>query len=293
MVLLRRWRLARSALVLWGAVAAGVLPGVPAGSVRAQETRERGQPHITFEVDGVSRLQPALMEKALAGLQGAQAGQPSQLFFVGFAGYGPEVVFKREALAVRALFDAQFGTRDRSLVLVNHASTVNDLALASPANLARALQHIGGLMNRDTDTLFLFLTSHGLENLLAVHMPGFGFNGLTPRELKIMLDRARIKNRVIVVSACHSGSFIPALASPTSLVIGCDDQREWTYFGDAFFNRALREERSFERAFDRAKLTIRRWESKERLVRSLPQIAGGEALRPRLDELARGKAVHD
>jgi hypothetical protein len=118
-----------------------------------------------------------------------------------------------------------------------------------------------------------------------------------------MLDRSGIKNRVIVISACHSGSFIPALAGPTSLVIaaaradrtsfGCEDRREWTYFGDAFFNRALREERSFERAFDRARLTIRTWERKERLVRSLPQIAGGEALRPRLDALARGSPAQE
>jgi hypothetical protein len=36
---------------------------------------------------------------------------------------------------------------------------------------------------------------------------------------------------------------------------------------------------------------IARWEMRERLVRSLPQIAGGEALRARLEQLAaRGGA---
>src|SRR5262249_31011658 len=107
--------------------------------------------------------------------------------------------------------------------------------------------------------------------------------------------------RVIVISACHSGSFAPALAGPSSLVIaaahadrssfGCEDRREWTYFGDAFFNRALRKERSFERAFERARQLIGRWEKNERLEPSLPQIAGGEALRPRLNEIARGSAA--
>jgi hypothetical protein len=111
-----------------------------------------------------------------------------------------------------------------------------------------------------------------------------------------MLDRSGIKNRVVVVSACHSGSFVPALADPTTLVItaahaertsfGCEDRRQWTYFGDAYFNRSLRRERSFERAFERARRMIGRWETRERLVRSLPQIAGGEALRPRLEQLA-------
>ena len=307
MVLLRGWRLALRSLALWGAVTAGVLLSGPAGGLHAQDqsqdAREQGRPPVAIDVEGVSRLQPVLMERALADLQGSNAGQPPQLFFVGFAGYGSQAVFKREALAVRALFDERFGTKRRSLVLVNHASTVNDIALANAPNLDGALQHVGALMNRETDLLFLFITSHGLENLVAVEMSGFAFRGLTPRALKAMLDRAQIKNRVIVISACHSGSFIPELAGPTSLVIaaaradrtsfGCEDQREWTYFGDAFFNRALREERSFERAFDRARLTIRRWERQERLVRSLPQIAGGQGLRQRLDEIARSPAAQE
>jgi hypothetical protein len=341
MELLRRWSLALRTPLLCGAVAAGFLTGAPAGSLHAQHrdrapgqvqepaqdriqdraqdkaeddardpaqaTLEQAEPQLAYDVEAVARLQPALMERALADLKGFGTGdvpgQPPRLFFVGFAGYGSQAVFKREALAVRALFDERFGTRGRSLVLVNHASTVNDIALANARNLDLALQHVGTLMNRDADLLFLFLTSHGLENLVAVEMPGFGFRSLTPTVLKSMLDRAGIRNRVIVISACHSGSFIPALTGPTSLVIaaaradrtsfGCEDRREWTYFGDAFFNRALREERSFERAFDRARLTIRRWERRERLVRSLPQIAGGQALGPHFDEMARGPAAQE
>jgi hypothetical protein len=101
------------------------------------------------------------------------------------------------------------------------------------------------------------------------------------------------------VSACHSGSFIPALAGPTTLVIaaaradrssfGCEDRRRWTYFGDAYFNRALRAETSFTRAFARARQLISLWETAERLTPSLPQIAGGEAL-PTIDWTKRDAA---
>ena len=93
---------------------------------------------------------------------------------------------------------------------------------------------------------------------------------------------------MLVVSACHSGSFIPTLASPTTLVIaaaradrssfGCEDRRRWTYFGDAYFNKALREETSFRQAFARARRLITLWETRDGLMPSLPQIAGGEAL---------------
>ena len=241
------------------------------------------------DTDVAPANQTALIERALSELQPSSPSDPSgHLYFVGFAGYGPEAVFKREVVAVRELFNARFGTSGRSVALVNHVSTVDELPLASPQNLERALQHVGKIMDPGRDTLFLFLTSHGERALLAVVMPGLRLEHLTPGMLKSMLDRSGIKRRIVVVSACHSGSFIPALANANTLVIaaaradrtsfGCDDQRQWTYFGDAYFNRALRQETSFRKAFERARRLVARWETKGRLVPSLPQIMGGEAL---------------
>jgi Peptidase C13 family len=284
-------------LALAAAFAACLVAGLPveAQERRGQSQRRQQEQRPPIDIEATYYSQPRLLDRTLADLRPSRPGQP-QMFFVGFAGYGPQAVFKREVLAVRALFDERFGTRGRSLVLINHASTVADTPLANGHNLERALEHIGGLMNKDEDVLFLFLTSHGQKGLFAVAMPGFGLNDLTPRRLRAMLDRSGIKNRVIVVSACHSGSFVPALEDLSTLVItaahadrtsfGCEDRREWTYFGDAFFNQALRRERSFERAFQQASDLIARWETKEKLTQSLPQIAVGEALRPRLQQLA-------
>ena len=233
--------------------------------------------------------QAAIVDRALSELQPSSGSDPSgHIYFVGFAGYGPEAVFKREVVAVRKLFNERFGTRGRSVALVNHVSTVEELPLATPQNLERVLKHVGKIMDPAQDTLFLFLTSHGERALLAVDMPGLRLEHLTPAMLKGMLDRSGIQQRIVVVSACHSGSFIPTLANGNTLVIaaaradrtsfGCDDKRQWTYFGDAFFNRALRQETSFRKAFERARRLIARWETKARLVPSLPQIRGGEAL---------------
>ena len=235
----------------------------------------------------LAKRQPELLAHALSQLQPAQPGQP-QLYFVGFAGYGRQAVFKREVLAVREMFDDRFGTTGRSVALINHPSTANDIPLATAKNLDAVLQHVGKLMDADRDLLFLFLSSHGMKDTFVVDMPGLPLKWLKPEELRTMLRRSGIKRQVIVVSACHSGSFIPALAGPTTLVItaaradrssfGCEDARRWTYFGDAFFNRSLREEISFRRAFARAKRLITLWETRDRVTPSLPQIAGGEAL---------------
>ncbi len=239
------------------------------------------------ERQGLGARQQGLLGRALAHLKAATP-QQSHLFFVGFAGYGGQAVFKREVLAVRELFDGRFGTEGRSIALVNHPSTADQFPLASVGNLDDVLQHVGRLMDVGRDTLFLFLSSHGEPGIVAVEMPGLALPQLRPAQLKRMLDRSGIRKRVIVVSACHSGSFIPALADPNTLVIaasradrssfGCEDRRDWTYFGDAYFNKALREKTSFRGAFDRAKQLIAEWEARERLPPSLPQIAGGEAL---------------
>ena len=155
----------------------------------------------------------------LGELQPASVGLP-QLYCIGFAGFGGQAVFKREVLAVRQLFDESFGTRGRSLALINHESTISDIPLATVPNLKHVLLHLGRrVMDTKQDTLFLFLTSHGDKGVLTVELPGFSFPQLTPGELKRMLDDSGIRYRVIVISACHSGSFIHALANPTTLVI--------------------------------------------------------------------------
>jgi hypothetical protein len=284
---LRAWCLAQCLAL---AVAAALLAGPP---LAAQE-RGGSESRPFVDVEATYYEQPQLLERAFAGLEASTPGRP-RLYFVGFAGWGPQAVFKREVLAVRQLFDARFATAGRSLVLINHWTTLADLPMANSMNLDRALRQIGRIMNKDEDILFLFLTSHGVKGRFAVQMPGFGFKDLTPAWLRGALDRSGIKNRVVVVSSCHSGSFVPALAEPNTLVLaaahadrtsfGCDDRREWTFFGDAFFNRALRQERSFEKAFERARQLVDRWETKDKLVASLPQIAGGDALRERLAAL--------
>jgi hypothetical protein len=242
----------------------------------------------SFERRAVSSRQAELLERTVGQLKTAPRGSRPQIYFVGFAGFGGQAVFKREVLAVRQLFDERFDTRTRSVALINHPSTADEIPLASVGNLESVLQHVGKLMDPRRDTLFLLLSSHGERGMVAVEMPGLALNQLRPAPLKRMLDQSGIRRRVIVVSSCHSGSFIPALADESTLVIaasradrssfGCEDRRQWTYFGDAYFNRALREEHSFKRAFVRASQLIAEWEGRDRLIPSLPQIAGGEAL---------------
>ena len=170
------------------------------------------------------------------------------------------------------------------------------MPLASIGNLSRALAGVGAKMNRQEDVLFLFLTSHGSEGgWLSTRFDPFRPRAFVARQLDAALDDAGIKWRVIVISACFSGGFIDPLADDSSLIItaasaerasfGCGHDGPFTYFGDAYFGRALPASRSFIGAFDAAKAQVASWEAAQGFRPSLPQIHVGAAIAAKLDEI--------
>ena len=146
-------------------------------------------------------------------------------------------------------------------------------------------------MNGESDILFLILTSHGSRHGLAVKA-GRLVETLTPSNLAKMLDRTGVRHKVVIISACYSGVFIPRLANANTLVItaadanhssfGCQDKAKWTYFGDAFFNVALRREDSLKDAFLDARSLVLKRELRQGFAPSRPQMAGGEKVHPLL-----------
>jgi hypothetical protein len=232
--------------------------------------------------------QPRLLDWKLNTLQ-AQRPHVSDLYFVGFAGYGWQDVFMKEMNTVRALFDSRFDTRGRSLVLINNVKTQATAPIATTTALQTALAYVGGVIDPEEDVLFLFVTSHGSDKpaYLSVDNSGLQLTQLTPARLKAALAATPIKWKVIVVSACYSGSFIPALQDDNSLVItasradrnsfGCDSRNSMTDFGRAYFSEALKQTRSFTAAFELARTRIAAREKAEGLTPSQPQMALGKS----------------
>jgi hypothetical protein len=84
------------------------------------------------------------------------------------------------------------------------------------------------------------------------------------------------------IPAPRPGVFIPRLANPDTLVItaadadhpsfGCRDKAKWTYFGNAFFNVALRQAKSLKDAFVVARSLVKKREVRERFEPSNPPV---------------------
>ena len=239
--------------------------------------------------------QPVLLERALAQLKPGTKGV-EDLFFVGFAGYGSQDVFMKETEVIERLFRERFDTSGRSLVMVNNPATVLKYPVASATALERALGRVGQVMDPDEDVLFLYLTSHGSkDHRLSADFWPLDLRDVDPAMLKRMLDKAGIRWRVIIISACYSGGFIEPLKDERTLVItasdassnsfGCSNESDFTWFAKAFFDEELRRSHSFTTAFRRAEISIKQREDTENEEPSHPLISLGRAIRPKLIRL--------
>jgi hypothetical protein len=252
--------------------------------------------------ESILHRQQTLLDERLEGLASERPGVVD-LYFLGVVPYAMQDVFVRELDSVRQLFDARFGTAGRSLVLANAPATLADTPIATATNLRAALAGMAQIMNPEEDVIFLFLTSHGdARHELAFALPPLALRQLTPTALARMLHDSGIKWKVIVVSACYSGGFVEPLRDQNTVVItasddrstsfGCENGRDYTWFGKAFFDEALRQTHSFAAAFETARQLVGERERRERVDPSRPQMYVGGAIREKLPALeARLAAV--
>jgi len=240
---------------------------------RLKDKEERDLRDARSKAEAALYVQPALLAKALDEVQ---ASDPKRInmYLLAIAGDGTQEVFRREVEFVRQQFDAKFGTQGRSIALVNSRTTVEQLPMATVSSIRRSVQTIAERMNRDTDILFLFITSHGSkEHELSLGLRGVDLPPLSATELAAVLKESGIRWKVVVASACYSGGFIDPLKDEGTLVLtaarhdrrsfGCSDSNDFTYFGRAYFKEALPKSKSFQSAFVRAGELINEWELRD------------------------------
>jgi tetratricopeptide (TPR) repeat protein len=197
-----------------------------------------------------------------------------------FGLYGDQSVFESEAKGAARIVADRFGG---SAVIVR--ANTKSREDANFEMIAATLQSAAKSMDIQNDILFLILTSHGSRAGLAVKA-GTRQETLSALNLVTALNNTLVRHRVVIISACYSGVFIRPLADPDTLIItaadadhtsfGCKNGNDWTYFGGAFFNTALRRTSNLRDAFALASSLIRKRELQSGLTPSNPQMAGGE-----------------
>ena len=223
--------------------------------------------------------QGRLLDDALANVP---ASTPAvELYTLTVGGDGKQSVFLRESDYVSNMLASRFGAFGQ-IRLVNHREHLIDRPMATRENLRRAALTLAERSGPE-DLVFIYLTSHGTsEHELVLDQPRMELADLPADELAAVLAPLKNRDKIIVISSCYSGGFIPALKDERTLVMtasradrvsfGCSEEANFTYFGDALFAQALNQTDDLEQAFKLARATVAERELADGFEASEPQI---------------------
>jgi hypothetical protein len=224
------------------------------------------------------------LDAALAALQPQRKGVVDA--YVIAVALDSDAVFAREAREAGKVLARRFDAAGRTLVLAGPDGRGSPpLAGGSLAALTLGLARVAELMDPGEDVLVLYSTSHGAPYGITYHDGDEGYGVLTPKRLAAILAQLGIRNRVLILSACFSGVFVPALKSDTTALFtaaapdrtsfGCAADNDWTFFGDAMVNHALRKPQPLLQAAVEALNLVARWETDRHDEPSFPQTSIG------------------
>lgn len=226
----------------------------------------------------------SLLEDEVSSLLHSES-EKINAYFLGVGGDGTQSVFRRELEYVEDFFKTHFGTKQRSVNLINHHDSAGIHPLATTRSIEYALDGIASKMDRENDILFIYISSHGSKkHALSIKHDDIELADLEAQYFADALEQAKIRWKVIMISACYSGGLVPMLEDEHTFIMtasdakstsfGCSEDSEMTYFGKALFKKTLAQQpkMNFVEAFDRAKTLIGQWEKEQGSDSSNPQI---------------------
>ncbi|WP_298812797.1 C13 family peptidase [uncultured Sphingomonas sp.] len=263
------------------------------------ETQVQADMGIDVERDRPARWRLAehrRLDRALSAVRPQRAGSVDA--FVIVAALDSDPVFGREAREAARVLARRYHADGHVILLAGSDGTRDsDLPMGSPGNLDLALARVAEVMDPAEDVLILYTTSHGAPFGLYYNDGDQGYGAVSPSRLWSQLSTLGIRNRLILLSACYSGVFVPMLSSDTTAIVtaaasdrpsfGCQADNDWTFFGDALINTALRKPQPLAAAVDQAQSLIAGWEKAAALDPSRPQVAIGAGAGRWLDALER------
>lgn len=241
--------------------------------------------------------QGRLLDEALARVP--RSAPPVQLYSLVVAGDGQQSVFLREADYVSNMLNVRFGARGQ-VTLVNHRDQMTTRPMATRENLNRAARTLAERSGPE-DLIFIYLTSHGSQDhQLVLDQPRLQLADLSADELASALAPLKDRDKIIVISACYSGGYIPPLKDDRTLIMtaaradrvsfGCSEKADFTYFGDALFAEALNQTDDLKQAFELARASVAERERREGFEASEPQIWAPTAVLAHWQQLRKHQA---
>ena len=240
-----------------------------------------------YSGDGKTKSDLLLASQMILAEKALVREAPAHVIFAGFAMHSQSKAFRNDVLTAEKIALAA----DPSAVVFKLDNPVlgqaADWPYATSENIEQVLKKVGALA-RPQDKVMLLFATHGNVNLLAINFSAQNYPGLNAAFLSLNMAGLRGKQVMVVMSACHSGSFLTPLAGPSRILIaaaaadkssfGCQFQSTNTYFIDALFNQAAPRELSIVQMMGKAKIDVDKKEKDQKLSPpSLPEMFIGTA----------------
>lgn len=242
-----------------------------------------------YEGDGKNKSD-ALLQKQFESTEQLRRTKPEgRLIFAGFAMHSQSKAFRNDVVAAEKL---ALAIDPNAIVFkLNNPAWGQEAQwpYATAENIALVLKRVGA-MARPEDKVVVLISSHGNVDALAINFANKDYPAINAQWLNQALADLRGKPTLLVLSACHSGSFVAPLSGPSRVILtaaatdrnsfGCQFQSTNTYFVDALFNQSSTLDRSIVELMEQAKIDIDQRERQQKLSPpSLPQMSIGHAVR--------------
>ena len=210
------------------------------------------------------------------------APQPAgRIVFAGFAMHSQSKAFRGDVLTaeswVRKIDPAAVVFKLDNPVLGQPA----DWPYATAENVAIVLKKVAELA-RPQDKVVILFSTHGNRDVLGINFANQDYPPLRGAWLDEQLAVLGGRPTLLLLSACHSGSFVPRLRAPSRVILaaaaadrnsfGCNFASSNTFFVDALLNQERSGDKSLVELMDAAKVDIDKREREMGLTPpSLPQ----------------------
>ena len=208
----------------------------PTNATADHFTSEKYQNHNT-------NLLKKMWDEQLTLIEQTQQDDEKRVFYTGFALWGGEKWALGDAIKLGSAFRKFYDNRAFFNFIFSN-DEVDFLPGKFPTVFGDVVaQHINFLNanSRDDDLIIIGLYSHGVEEKLIIRLGKENTRAVTPDELKMFLDPIRKKNVLLIISACHAGSFLPYLKSDNIAIAvaaaankqsnGCSPLHSQTFYG--------------------------------------------------------------
>ncbi|MEC5399162.1 C13 family peptidase [Uliginosibacterium sp. H1] len=211
---------------------------------------------------------------------------PPKILLAAFAMHSDSLAFQGDT----ELFLQRFGELAPQAARLHLSNRPAFRELPLPFATGGTLGHSFATLGRqlDTDSLVVILiSSHGNKNVLAVDIAGDDFPAISGRRLRTELDKLGNVRSIVIVSACFSGSLIPALEHERRIILtaasaerpsfGCQTNSSNTFFIDGLL-RDLDTDLSLRQLYAQAQQRVTAREKAMKVLPSEPQMSVGAAM---------------